>query len=65
VFAERTPAGELLLDAGADVNKPPKIQPLFFVTPLCAARTERRAAIATLLLRRGAKEDIQSPRHAR
>jgi len=40
------------------VNKPSPIGPLIFVTPLCAARMKRRGAIETLLLRRGAKEDI-------
>jgi len=40
------------------VNKPSPIEPLIFVTPLCAARTKRRTKIEALLLRRGAKEDI-------
>jgi truncated hemoglobin YjbI/ankyrin repeat protein len=49
---------EFLLDAGVDVNKPSPIEALIFATPLCAARTKRRAEIEALLLRCGAKEDI-------
>src|SRR5262249_37299103 len=47
-----------LLDAGVDVNKPAPIEPLIFVTPLCAARRKRRSEIEGLLLARGAMEDI-------
>jgi truncated hemoglobin YjbI len=54
----RTPAVELLLDSGVDVNKPSAIEPLIFVTPLCAARLRRRAGVEALLLERGAREDI-------
>jgi truncated hemoglobin YjbI/ankyrin repeat protein len=58
VLGGRQAVVEFLLDAGVDVNKPSPIGPLIFVTPLCAARMKRRSAIETLLLRRGAKEDI-------
>jgi len=58
VLGGREPVVELLLEAGVDVNKPSAIEPLIFVTPLCAARTRRRTKIETLLLTRGAKEDI-------
>jgi truncated hemoglobin YjbI/ankyrin repeat protein len=58
VLGGRKPVIEFLLDAGVDVNKPSPIEPLIFVTPLCAARTKRRTEIEALLLRRGAKEDI-------
>ena len=58
VLGGRQPVVEFLLDAGVDVNKPSPIAPLIFATPLCAARTKRRAKIEALLLRRGAQEDI-------
>ena len=58
VLGGRQPVVEFLIDAGVDVNKPSPIEPLIFVTPLCAARTKRRAKIEALLLRHGAKEDI-------
>ena len=58
VLGGRQPVVELLLDAGVDVNKPSPIAPLIFATPLCAARTKRRAKIEAHLLRRGAQEDI-------
>jgi truncated hemoglobin YjbI len=58
VLGGRQGVVEFLLDAGVDVNKPAPIEPLILVTPLCAARLKRRGAIETLLLRRGAKEDI-------
>jgi truncated hemoglobin YjbI/ankyrin repeat protein len=58
VLGGRQTAVEFLLDAGVDVNKPSPIEPLILVTPLCAARMKRRGTIETLLLRRGAKEDI-------
>jgi truncated hemoglobin YjbI/ankyrin repeat protein len=58
VLGGRKPVVEFLLDAGVDVNKPSPIEPLIFVTPLCAARTKRRTEIEALLLRCGAKEDI-------
>jgi truncated hemoglobin YjbI/ankyrin repeat protein len=58
VLGGREPVIELLLDAGVDVNKPSPIEPLIFVTPLCAARTKRRSKVEALLLCRGAKEDI-------
>jgi truncated hemoglobin YjbI/ankyrin repeat protein len=58
VFGGRQAVVEFLLDTGVDVNKPSPIEPMIFVTPLCAARMKRRNAIETLLLGRGAKEDI-------
>jgi truncated hemoglobin YjbI/ankyrin repeat protein len=58
VLGGRQAAVEFLLDAGVDANKPSPVEPLILVTPLCAARMKRRSAIETLLLRRGAKEDI-------
>lgn len=54
----RTAVVELLIEAGVDVNRPSPVQPLIFVTPLCAARLKRRAEIEALLLERGAKEDV-------
>ena len=57
-LAGRVPVVELLLDSGVDVNKPSPIEPLIFVTPLCAARAKRRKESEALLLNRGAKEDI-------
>jgi truncated hemoglobin YjbI/ankyrin repeat protein len=58
VLGGRQAAVEFLLDAGVDVNKPSPIEAMILVTPLCAARMKRRGPIETLLLRRGAKEDI-------
>jgi truncated hemoglobin YjbI/ankyrin repeat protein len=58
VLGGRQAVVEFLLDAGVDVNKASPIEPLILVTPLCAARMKRRGTIETLLLRRGAKEDI-------
>jgi truncated hemoglobin YjbI/ankyrin repeat protein len=58
VLGGRQAAVEFLFDAGVDVNKPSPVEPLILVTPLCAARMKRRSAIETLLIRRGAKEDI-------
>jgi truncated hemoglobin YjbI len=58
VLGGRQAAVECLLDAGIDLNKPSPIEPLVLLTPLCAARMKRRGTIETLLLRRGAKEDI-------
>jgi hemoglobin len=58
VLGGREPVIEFLLDAGVDVNKPSPIEPLIFVTPLCAARAKRRSKIEALLLRHSAKEDI-------
>jgi ankyrin repeat protein len=57
-LAGRVPVVELLLDSGVDVDKPSPIEPLIFVTPLCAARAKRREETEALLLQRGAKEDI-------
>jgi truncated hemoglobin YjbI len=58
VLGARQGVVEFLLDAGVDVNKPSPIEPLIFVTPLCAARMKRRGTIEAVLLSRGAKEDI-------
>ncbi len=49
---------ELLLDHGVDVNRPSPIEPLILVSALCAARARGRKAIESLLLERGAREDI-------
>jgi len=57
-FAGRSTVVELLLRSGVDVNKPAPIEPLIFVTPLCAARAKRRKEIEEILVRNGAKEDI-------
>ena len=56
--AGRVPVVELLLGSGVDPDKPAPIEPLIFVTPLCAARVKRRKEVEALLLRRGAQEDI-------
>jgi truncated hemoglobin YjbI/ankyrin repeat protein len=58
VLGGREPVIDLLLDAGVDVDRPSPIEPLIFVTPLCAARTKRHIKSEALLLSRGAKEDI-------
>jgi truncated hemoglobin YjbI len=58
VLAGREPVVELLLERGVDVDKPSPIEPMIFVTPLCAARAKRRTEIEALLIRHGAKEDI-------
>jgi len=58
VLAGRRPVVELLLASGVDVNKPSPIEPLIFITPVCAARAKRRKEIEAVLLRHGAKEDI-------
>ena len=58
VLGGRKAVVEFLLDAGVDVNKPAPIEPLIFITPLCAARTKRRIEIEALLIGRGAKEDV-------
>jgi truncated hemoglobin YjbI/ankyrin repeat protein len=66
-LAGRIEVLEWLLDRGADANSPWPLHVRFvggalelvlFVTPLCAARMTRRAAISALLVRRGAKEDV-------
>ena len=57
-LAGRTAVVELLLRSGVDVNKPSPIEPLIFVTPLCAARAKRRKEIEELLIGHDAKEDI-------
>jgi truncated hemoglobin YjbI/ankyrin repeat protein len=58
VLAGRMPVVELLLEKGVDVNKPSPLETLIFVTPLCAARLQRRKDIEVVLLGHGAKEDI-------
>jgi ankyrin repeat protein len=58
VLAGRQPVAALLLDAGVDANKPSAVEPLIFISPLCAARVKRRGDIEALLLRRGAQEDV-------
>lgn len=58
VSAGRVSVVELLLGRGVDPDKPAPIEPLIFVTPLCAARAKRRPEIQSLLLRRGAQEDL-------
>jgi hemoglobin len=57
-LAGRVPVVELLLGSGVDVNKPSPIEPLIFVTPLCAARAKRRKETELLLRHHGAREDI-------
>jgi truncated hemoglobin YjbI/ankyrin repeat protein len=57
-LAGRTTVVSLLLRNGVDVNRPSPIEPLIFVTPLCAARAKRRKDIEALLVRHGAKDDI-------
>ena len=54
----RTAVVELLLDSGVNANKPSAIEPLIMVTPLCAARLKRRKELESLLVERGAKDDI-------
>jgi len=58
VLGGREPVVEFLLGAGVDVNQPSPIEPLIFVTPLCAARMKRRGKIEAILLCHGAKEDM-------
>jgi truncated hemoglobin YjbI len=58
VLAGRRPMVELLLDRGVDVNRPAPLAPLVFATPLCAARSKRREAVAALLVDCGARDDI-------
>jgi truncated hemoglobin YjbI len=66
-MAGRTAVLDWLLDCGVDVNTPSPLpvslvgsafELVFFVTPLCAARLSRRSDVATLLLRRGARDDV-------
>jgi ankyrin repeat protein len=66
-LAGRIEVVEWLLDHGADANIPcplpvrwvgGALELVFFVTPLCAAGMTRRSEISTLLLRRGAREDV-------
>jgi truncated hemoglobin YjbI/ankyrin repeat protein len=57
-LAGRVDTVRLLLDSGVDVNKPAAVQPLIYVTPLCAARARRRKGTEELLLERRAQEDI-------
>jgi truncated hemoglobin YjbI/ankyrin repeat protein len=60
VVGGRLPAVRYLLRRGVDVDKPHALRqgdPVL-VTPLCAARMKRRAAIETLLLDRGARDDV-------
>jgi truncated hemoglobin YjbI len=58
VLGGREPVVNFLLDVRVSPNAPSPIKPLIFVTPLGAARTKRRTKIETLLLARGAKEDV-------
>jgi truncated hemoglobin YjbI len=57
----RTEVAEWLLERGVDVNKPSEIGSigsLIMLTPLCAARLRGRTRVETLLLSRGAREDV-------
>jgi truncated hemoglobin YjbI len=54
----RTPVVKLLLDRGVDANKPSPVEPLIFLTPLCAARAKRREEVEALLIDHGAREDL-------
>jgi truncated hemoglobin YjbI/ankyrin repeat protein len=58
VLGGRRAVVELLLDHDVDVDKPSPIEPMIFVTPLCAARAKRRTEIEAVLIRHGAREDI-------
>src|SRR5205085_9287801 len=54
----RTAVINLLLERGVDVNSSHLIQALIMVTPLCAARLRGRKETETLLVERGAREDV-------
>ncbi len=66
VLSGRTPVVALLIERDVDVDKPSSIsltrsrddETLVFVTPLCAARLNRRTEITKLLLQHGAQEDV-------
>jgi hemoglobin len=67
VLAGRPDVVKLLLEAGVDPDKPHYLpiklggrafERVLFVTPLCAARLERRPEVEALLLERGAREDL-------
>ena len=58
ILSDRRAVVELLLERGVDADKPSPIQPLIFLTPLCAARMKRRHEIEAILLHHGAKQDI-------
>lgn len=66
-LAGRAEIVRLLLDRGIGADHPfhlpvsvtgPAFERVVFVTPLCAARMKRRAAVETLLLAAGASEDV-------
>jgi hemoglobin len=66
-FAGRAEVVAWLLDHGASVNTPwplpvglvgGALELVCFATPLCAAGMKRHAALTTLLLARGAREDV-------
>ncbi len=66
-LAGRIEVVEWLIDREVDVNKPwplhvsligGSLEGILFVTPLCAARMNRRSDVSTHLLRRGALDDI-------
>jgi len=66
-LAGRADTVRLLLGAGVDADRPfslpvgvtgPAFERVIFVTPLCAARMKRRAAVESLLLAAGAHEDV-------
>jgi truncated hemoglobin YjbI/ankyrin repeat protein len=68
-LAGRVDTVRLLLGAGVDADRPfylpvgvtgpgPAFERVIFVTPLCAARMKRRAAVESLLLAAGAHEDV-------
>jgi hypothetical protein len=65
--AGRTEVAAMLLDNGAGADHPfylpvgvtgSAFERVIFVTPLCAARFKRRAAVEALLLAAGAREDV-------
>jgi len=58
VINGRTATVQLLLERGVDANKPSPIEPLILLSPLCAARFKRRAAVEALLLEHGAQTDM-------